>query len=158
LEDVGLIVDGLVGNLQEGAIPVHLQRIIERFESIIQLDLTRRGSSSPWAWPVGGLGLLREAWGIAGWMAGGQQRQQQQGVNSVAAGAAAAGEAAEATVLPSSSSTSSNKSQGRQQGLVLKRRGGGSSSGGEVSSLELALLRPSDVARLVELPAEVRVD
>jgi hypothetical protein len=31
LEDVGAIVDGLIGNLQEGAVPVHLQRIIERF-------------------------------------------------------------------------------------------------------------------------------
>ncbi|KAF6254196.1 hypothetical protein COO60DRAFT_1666077 [Scenedesmus sp. NREL 46B-D3] len=31
LEDIGAIVDGLIGNLQEGAVPVHLQRIIERF-------------------------------------------------------------------------------------------------------------------------------
>jgi hypothetical protein len=36
LEDVGAIVDGLIGNLQEGAVPVHLQRIIERFGELKQ--------------------------------------------------------------------------------------------------------------------------
>lgn len=32
LEDVGAIVDGLIGNLADGDVPLHLQRIIERFE------------------------------------------------------------------------------------------------------------------------------
>lgn len=60
LEDVGAIVDGLIGNLQEGNVPVHLQRIIERFESIIQLDLTRSTATSPWGWPVLGTPLLQQ--------------------------------------------------------------------------------------------------
>ncbi|WIA39453.1 hypothetical protein OEZ86_005552 [Tetradesmus obliquus] len=70
LEDVGAIVDGLIGNLQEGAVPVHLQRIIERFESIIQLDLTRRQHSTPWGWPVPGLALLQELGSTSGSTAG----------------------------------------------------------------------------------------
>jgi hypothetical protein len=39
LEDVGAIVDGLIGNLQEGGVPGHLLHIIERFESLIQVRM-----------------------------------------------------------------------------------------------------------------------
>lgn len=131
LEDVGAIVDGLIGNLQEGNVPVHLQRIIERFESIIQLDLTRSRAYSPWGWPVLGLPLLDELQhGRCG----------------------------------SSSSTAIDDTGGRPRSTLGGSQGskvGGSmrtsrSSCGGCSSLELALLRPSDAVRLDELPQEVR--
>jgi hypothetical protein len=142
LEDVGLIVDGLVGNLQEGAIPVHLQRIIERFESIIQLDLTRRGSSSPWAWPPGGLRVLREAKGVYSWVHGAGAAS-----TTTAAAAAAAGE--ETT---GSGSGSSGRGSPVKQQLARSGQAGG---GTDLHSLELVLLKPADVSRLMELPAEV---
>lgn len=145
LEDVGLIVDGLVGNLQEGAIPVHLQRIIERFESIIQLDLTRRGSSSPWAWPVGGLGLLREARGLSSWMQGPKA--------GAAVVSSSGGDRAHNSGTSSSGGGGSGSSRG---GCTSGKQAVG--SGRDLRSLELALLKPSDVARLMELPAEVSSD
>ena len=49
--------------------------------------------------------------------------------------------------------------RGLQQGQEKSAVGGGGGSGlvgcGSLQSLELALLKPADVARLVELPAEV---
>jgi hypothetical protein len=178
LEDVGLIVDGLVGNLQEGAIPAHLQHIIERFESLIQLDLTRRGSSSPWAWPTGGLGLLRVADGVSDWLpvAANPSASAAAAVTAAAGAAAAAaaaevsqggnglvgvprgdsdqqGAAAEQATAGTISSSSSSRIV-RQAGCVDGWRQGGVEEG-QLQSLELALLKPSDVARLMELPAEV---
>lgn len=139
LEDVGVIVDGLVGNLQGDGIPVHLQHIIERFESIIQLDLTRAASSSPWAWPTGGCDLLREAQGWSNW----QQEEPFTGSCDAAGGAQG---------VAGSSSGGLSRQWGQRGG------GGGmlgTGSGVGLQRLELALLRPSDLGRLVELPAEV---
>jgi hypothetical protein len=197
LEDVGLIVDGLVGNLQEGAIPAHLQHIIERFESIIQLDLTRRGSSSPWAWPAGGLGLLRVAGGVSDWLPVTADPSASSGFSSSAdadAAVAAADAAATAAAAVEAQDGDGSRSDvaglaGDHQGIDLEQQGaaagqattntssGSSSSSavlmqagvgagwgqgvceeeGQLRSLELALLKPSDVARLMELPAEVSV-
>lgn len=153
LEDVGLIVDGLVGNLQEGAIPLHLQRIIERFESIIQLDLTRRASSSPWTWPTGGLGLVREAVGPGGFVGVGQDGsgrgcwQQEQREEEWEE---------EWQWDEQKRGGCDNNSSSRGSGDGSSNGGAGSSSSSALRSFELALLKPSDVARLSELPAEVR--
>lgn len=138
LEDVGVIVDGLVGNLQEEGIPVHLQHIIERFESIIQLDLTRAASSSPWAWPTGGCALLQEAQGWSSWL---QEEPS-------SAGCGAAGGAVDVA-------GSSSRGASRQWGQGGGCRELGEGRGVGLQSLELALLRPSDLGGLVELPAEV---
>lgn len=155
-----LQVDGLIGNLQEGAVPPHLQGIIERFELVIQLDVTRRTATSPWSWPVPGLGLLQELSGQPQHRRRHRQQQQQQlpvfGCSS-RVGSSSPGRPTD--------SCSSDASSGQPTVWACRELDGNSSNGGAsagrssslVDSLELALLKPGDTVRLVELPEQVRV-
>lgn len=53
LDDLGAIVDSLIQNMQGVDMPEHLQRVIERFEMIMQLDLTRQLPGGTWSGPSG---------------------------------------------------------------------------------------------------------
>jgi hypothetical protein len=162
-------VDGLIGNLQEGAVPLHLQGIIERFELVIQLDVTRRTAASPWSWPVAGVELLQE---LAGQQHHHRQRQQQRQLAALGCSSRAGSSGCGRSAADSSSAEGSGRSRGDPAAV----RGGGqlegsssSSSGGPgpgpgagaggcfVESVELALLKPGCTVRLMELPEQVCV-
>ncbi|GBF95148.1 hypothetical protein Rsub_07732 [Raphidocelis subcapitata] len=139
LADLAAVVDGLIQNMQGMEIPAHLQRVIERFEMIMQVDMARQScSGSTWAAPTGADML---AGGVGGYPSADAPRGGSLSGGRPRGAGAGAGAAASLANTGSGSGGAGAKGGGVGDGGV----------GGPLGVLELSLARLEDLAALEAL-------